>query len=35
MMLVSPATTTAQVETLIQAFESVVASLALDLASWQ
>ena len=35
MMLVSPATTAAQVETLVQAFESVVASLALDLASWQ
>jgi glutamate-1-semialdehyde 2,1-aminomutase len=35
MMLVSPATTAAQVETLIQAFESVVASLALDLATWQ
>jgi glutamate-1-semialdehyde 2,1-aminomutase len=35
MMLVSPATTAAQVEALIQAFESVVASLALDLATWQ
>jgi glutamate-1-semialdehyde 2,1-aminomutase len=35
MMLVSPVTTAAQVESLIQAFESVVASLALDLASWQ
>jgi glutamate-1-semialdehyde 2,1-aminomutase len=35
MMLVSPATTTAQVETLVLAFESVVASLALDLATWQ
>lgn len=35
MMLVSPATTAAQVESLVQAFESVVASLALDLASWQ
>ena len=35
MMLVSPATTAAQVETLVQAFESVVASLALDLATWQ
>jgi glutamate-1-semialdehyde 2,1-aminomutase len=35
MMLVSPATSTAQVETLCQAFESVVASLALDLGSWQ
>jgi len=34
MMLVSPATTHAQVEMLRQAFESVVASLALDLASW-
>ena len=34
MMLVSPATTAAQVEMLRQAFESVVASLALDLASW-
>jgi len=35
MMLVSPATTAAQVETLVQAFESVVASLALDLGTWQ
>jgi glutamate-1-semialdehyde 2,1-aminomutase len=35
MMLVSPATTAAQVETLIPAFESVVASLALDLGTWQ
>jgi glutamate-1-semialdehyde 2,1-aminomutase len=35
MMLVSPATTAAQVETLVLAFESVVASLALDLATWQ
>jgi glutamate-1-semialdehyde 2,1-aminomutase len=35
MMLVSPATTAAQVETLVQAFESVVASLALDLATWR
>ena len=35
MMLVSPATQAAQVETLVQAFESVVASLALDLATWQ
>jgi glutamate-1-semialdehyde aminotransferase len=34
MMLVSPATTAAQVEMLRQAFESVVASLALDLGSW-
>jgi glutamate-1-semialdehyde 2,1-aminomutase len=35
MMLVSPVTTPAQVEKLVQAFESVVASLALDLDSWQ
>jgi glutamate-1-semialdehyde 2,1-aminomutase len=35
MMLVSPATTAEQVEILIQAFESVVASLALDFATWQ
>ena len=35
MMLVSPATTTAQVESLRQAFESVVASLALALDTWQ
>jgi glutamate-1-semialdehyde 2,1-aminomutase len=35
MMLVSPATTAAQVERLRQAFESVVASLALDFGSWQ
>lgn len=35
MMLVSPATTAGQVETLVEAFESVVASLALDLATWQ
>jgi glutamate-1-semialdehyde 2,1-aminomutase len=35
MMLVSPATTATQVETLVQAFESVLASLALDLATWQ
>jgi glutamate-1-semialdehyde 2,1-aminomutase len=35
MMLVSPVTTAAQVETLCQSFESVVASLALDFASWQ
>jgi hypothetical protein len=35
MMLVSPATTAAQVEMLVQAFESVVASLALDLGTWQ
>jgi glutamate-1-semialdehyde 2,1-aminomutase len=35
MMLVSPVTTPAQVEKLVQAFESVVASLALDLGSWQ
>lgn len=35
MMLVSPATTAGQVETLVQSFESVVASLALDLATWQ
>ena len=35
MMLVSPATTAAQVEMLIRAFESVLASLALDLATWQ
>jgi glutamate-1-semialdehyde 2,1-aminomutase len=35
MMLVSPVTTHAQVEKLVQAFESVVASLALDLGSWQ
>jgi len=35
MMLVSPATSAAQVETLCEAFESVVASLALDLSSWQ
>jgi glutamate-1-semialdehyde 2,1-aminomutase len=34
MMLVSPATTAAQVATLCQAFESVVASLALDLGDW-
>ena len=35
MMLVSPATTAAQVATLCDAFESVTASLALDLESWQ
>jgi len=35
MMLLSPATTAPQVETLVQAFESVVASLVLDLATWQ
>jgi len=35
MMLVSPVTTPAQAEKLVQAFESVVASLALDLGSWQ
>jgi len=35
MMLVSPATTAAQVESLIGAFESVAASLALALDSWQ
>jgi hypothetical protein len=35
MMLVSPVTTPAQVEKLVQSFESVVASLALDLGSWQ
>jgi glutamate-1-semialdehyde 2,1-aminomutase len=35
MMLVSPATTAVQVEMLVQAFESVLASLALDLATWQ
>ena len=35
MMLVSPATTAAQVETLVGAFESVLASLALDLTTWQ
>ena len=35
MMLVSPATTAAQVESLCQAFESVVASLALALDTWQ
>jgi glutamate-1-semialdehyde 2,1-aminomutase len=35
MMLVSPATTAAQVETLVQAFEAAVASLALDPANWQ
>jgi len=35
MMLVSPATTAAQVEALRQAFESVVASLAVDFGSWQ
>jgi glutamate-1-semialdehyde 2,1-aminomutase len=35
MMLVSPVTSAAQVETLCQAFESVAASLALDLADWQ
>ena len=35
MMLVSPATTAAQVATLCDAFESVIASLALDLESWQ
>jgi glutamate-1-semialdehyde 2,1-aminomutase len=35
MMLVSPATTAAQVAALCDAFESVTASLALDLESWQ
>jgi len=35
MMLVSPATTAAQVQSLYESFESVVASLALDLSSWQ
>jgi len=35
MMLVSPATSAAQVDTLCAAFEGVVASLALDLATWQ
>jgi glutamate-1-semialdehyde 2,1-aminomutase len=35
MMLVSPATSAAQVATLCDAFESVIASLALDLESWQ
>jgi glutamate-1-semialdehyde 2,1-aminomutase len=34
MMLVSPATTAAQVEKLCDSFESVVASLALDLGDW-
>ena len=35
MMLVSPATSAGQVETLVQSFESVAASLALDLDTWQ
>jgi len=35
MMLVSPATSAGQVDTLCAAFEGVVASLALDLATWQ
>jgi glutamate-1-semialdehyde 2,1-aminomutase len=35
MMLVSPVTTAGQVDTLCAAFEGVVASLALDLATWQ
>jgi len=35
MMLVSPATSAAQVQILCESFESVVASLALDLSSWQ
>jgi glutamate-1-semialdehyde 2,1-aminomutase len=35
MMLVSPVTTGGQVDTLCAAFEGVVASLALDLATWQ
>ena len=35
MMLVSPATTAAQVQSLCESFESVVASLALDLSSWR
>ncbi len=35
MMLVSPATSTGQVDALCAAFEGVVASLALDLGTWQ
>jgi glutamate-1-semialdehyde 2,1-aminomutase len=35
MMLVSPATSREQVDTLCQAFESVAASLALDLTDWK
>jgi glutamate-1-semialdehyde 2,1-aminomutase len=35
MMLISPATSGRQVDTLCGAFEGVVASLALDLATWQ
>ena len=35
MMLVSPATSAGQVETLVQSFESVAASLALALDTWQ
>jgi glutamate-1-semialdehyde 2,1-aminomutase len=35
MMLVSPATTVAQVDSLVSAFEGVAASLALALDSWQ